>query len=307
MNSKKETILIAGGTGMVGSALLRWINYSKYDVILLSRLNKEIDKAGISIVKWDPDNLTIDRLSNVDHVINLSGAGIADMRWTKDRKSTIISSRVNSASTLEKYIKSLKIKPKSYISASAVGYYGDCGAQVLTENSRSGDEFLSECCVKWEKAAISAGTQCNRTVILRIGIVLSALGGALPKMIMTKKLGIFSYFGNGQQFCPWIHINDLCRLILTTLEDNNFSGVYNAVAPEQITNKEMIEQIKLKLSSKAFVISVPQFVLKLILGEMANVVLNSNRVISDRIQSSMFTYHFTKVGDAVKDVMDKSI
>ncbi|MBK9737679.1 MAG: NAD-dependent epimerase/dehydratase family protein [Saprospiraceae bacterium] len=176
MSNKKETILIAGGTGLVGNALLGWIDYKKYDVILLSRLIGGNSKSGVNIVKWDPDTLTIDILPQVDHVINLAGAGIADMRWTESRKSVLVSSRVNSALTLEKYIKSLKTKPKTYISASAVGYYGDRGSEILTEASCPGDEFMSECCIKWENAARAAGAECNRTVILRIGIVLSVLG-----------------------------------------------------------------------------------------------------------------------------------
>ena len=307
MSSKKETILIAGGTGLVGNALLHWIDFKKYEVILLSRLNRGNAKSGVKIVIWDPDTLTIDILPQVDHVINLAGAGIADMRWTESRKSVLVSSRVNSALTLEKYIKTLKTKPKTYISASAVGYYGDRGSEILTETSSPGDEFMSECCIKWENAAISAGGECNRTVILRIGIVLSILGGALPKMLMTRHLGIYNYFGKGQQFYPWIHISDLCRLIVTALEDKTFSGVYNAVAPEHITNKEMMKQIKLQLSSLGFMVSVPELVLQCTLGEMAKVVLNSNRVISDRIKSTKFTYQFTKVGEAVKDIIKKKI
>ncbi|MBK9737680.1 MAG: DUF1731 domain-containing protein [Saprospiraceae bacterium] len=124
---------------------------------------------------------------------------------------------------------------------------------------------------------------------------------------MTRHLGIYNYFGKGQQFYSWIHINDLCRLIVTALEDKTFSGVYNAVAPEHITNKEMMKQIKLQLSSVGFLVSVPELVLQYTLGEMAKVVLNSNRVISDRIKSTKFTYQFTKVGEAVKDIIKKKI
>ena len=305
--SNKQTILIAGGDGLVGKHLVNIIDTSKYHVIILSRKKKTSYQAGVEYAVWDTDKKTIDDIPSPDHIINLAGAGIADQRWTDQRKAELIASRVNSAETIKKYLKLHKIHPMTYVSASAVGYYGDRGTEILTENSLPGNEFLSECCVAWEKAAWDAGALCSRTIILRIGIVMSSLGGALPKMLMTKKLGIFNYFGKGDQYYPWIHITDLSRLCLESIENQQFNGIYNAVAPQQLTNKEMMKDIMQTGGMKGLLIPAPEFSLRWMLGEMANVVLNSDRIMSDRLFNSGFNFEHNKVGEAVVHVLQKNI
>lgn len=303
----KEIILIAGGTGLVGNALVKAIDKQKYDIVLLSRTSKKSDNEGIKYVEWSPASCTIEKCPEPDYIINLAGAGIADQRWTESRKKELVLSRVNSAKTLKNFIYTLNKKPKVYVSASAVGFYGHRGDELLSESSTSGDEFMSECCIAWEKSANDAGKLCDRTVILRIGIVLSTLGGALPKMLMTKNLGVLNYFGSGNQYYPWIHIEDLVNLILTAMESSSFLGVYNAVAPDEVTNKGMMASIKEKLDIAGFLLPAPTFALRIALGEMANVVLNSNRVVSERLPSSGFTFLFRNSGDAVKDVVARNI
>jgi uncharacterized protein len=174
--SNKQIILIAGGDGLVGRHLVNIIDTSKYHVIILTRKKKISQQAGVEYAVWDTGKKTIDDIPKPDHIINLAGAGIADQRWTEQRKTELIESRVNSAETIKNYLKLHNIHPVTYVSASAVGYYGDRGNEILTENSLPGNEFLSECCVAWEKAAFDAGTHCSRTIILRIGIVMSSLG-----------------------------------------------------------------------------------------------------------------------------------
>lgn len=305
--SNKQTILIAGGDGLVGKHLVNIIDTSKYHVIILSRKKKISHQTGVEYAIWDTDKKTIDDIPSPDHIINLAGAGIADQRWTDQRKKELIASRVNSAETIKNYLKLHKIHPTTYVSASAVGYYGDRGTEILTENSLPGNEFLSECCIAWEKAAEDAGALCSRTIILRIGIVMSSLGGALPKMLMTKNLGVFNYFGKGNQYYPWIHITDLSRLCLESIENQQFNGVYNAVAPQQLTNKEMMKDIMQTGGMKGLLVPAPEFSLRWMLGEMANVVLNSDRILSGRLLNSGFNFEHDKVGEAVVHVLQKNI
>ncbi len=303
----KETILIAGGTGLVGNALVKAIDSSKYNIILLSRSARKSHADHIKYVTWSPFDGTIEKCHEPDYIINLAGAGIADQRWTEKRKNELVLSRVNSAKTLKCFIFKQDKKPKVYISASAVGYYGHRGNEVLTESSIAGNEFMSECCVAWEKSADDAAKLCDRKVTLRIGIVLSTLGGALPKMLMTKNIGILNYFGSGDQYYPWIHIEDLVRLILSSMESEAFSGIFNAVAPNEVTNKNMMASIKEKLNIFGLLLSAPTFALRIALGEMANVILNSNRVISERLPSTGFIFNFNNSGDAVKDLIGRKI
>lgn len=303
---KKQKILIAGGSGLVGTALVAALDKSKYDITILSRSARQSTTEGISFASWDTTAGTIDYNDIPDHVINLAGAGIADARWTDARKRELINSRVDAAATLESFFKLKNIKPKTYISASAVGYYGDSGDRLLDESSSPGSEFMSECCIAWENAATAAGRYADRSVIIRISLVLTTLGGALPKMLMTKVLGIYNYFGNGEQYYAWTHIDDLCRLFVYAIENDNMKDTYNNVAPQQITNKAMMQDIKTQLGGLA-VLSAPAFALRIMLGEMANVVLNSNRAISTRIQNTGFQYNYTDAGLAVKDCVDRKV
>jgi uncharacterized protein (TIGR01777 family) len=305
--SSKEVIWIAGGDGLVGKHLVNLIDKNKYHVIVLSRKPKVSHQSGIEFKVWNTDLQTIEPSPSPNHIINLAGAGIADERWTAKRKALLISSRVNSALTIRKYLETNKINPKTYISASAVGFYGHRNDELLTEDSHPGSEFMSECCVLWEDAAKEVGSLCQRTVILRIGIVMSMLGGALPKMLMTEKVGIFNYFGSGNQYYPWIHISDLSTLIITSIENTNYSGIYNAVSPQEITNKNMMSQIMQSIESDGLLMSAPSFMLKLLLGEMSAVVLNSNRVSAQKLLTTGFDFQFTDTGSAVNDVLRKRI
>lgn len=307
MGVSKQVIWIAGGTGLVGHHLVNTLDHNIYDIYLLSRSKGKKNRNGVTYICWDPALSHIDDAPEPDHIINLAGAGIADARWTNARKQELVDSRIDSALTIQKYLQKNQWQPKTYISASAVGYYGDRGAEVLTETSTPGKEFMSDCCVQWESAANQAGVLAERCVILRIGIVLSTLGGALPKMLMTKSVGIFNYFGNGKQYYPWIHIDDLCRMMVFALKNDDMKGVYNAIAPEQITNKNMMLSIKTALDTPGILMPAPAFGLQLLLGEMAHVVLNSNRVSALKIISSGFTFRFEEVGYAVSDVVDKGI
>lgn len=306
MASKKH-ILIAGGTGLVGKRLLHFLSPEKYVITLLSR-NPRQRQDGIVMAKWDTASGYMDpALKSADIIINLAGEGIADKLWTTRRKKELIDSRVQSTDLLNTWIQSLDKAPELYLSASAVGFYGHRGTASLTETSESGNEFLSQCCQLWEEAAIRVKPNVSREVILRIGIVLSMKGGALPKMLMTRFSGFLSCFGNGLQYYPWIHIDDLCSVMAEAVENDRFDGVYNAVAPQEITQKDMMKEISGALGLFKFIIPVPAILLKLAMGEMSKVVLNSNRVIPEKLIQEGFRFSFTSCGEAVKDLLGRKI
>ncbi len=304
--TSKQVVLIAGGSGLVGKKLIELLDKDKYQIVILSRTSKKPVNIELQYAIWDTEKLFIEPIPNPDHIINLAGAGIADQWWTKNRKKELISSRVESANTIKEYLKNHDLKPSTYISASAVGYYGDRGNELLAEDSIAGDDFLSECCIKWEKAASDVANLCRRMVLLRIGIVLTLEGGALPKMLLTKQLGIFNYFGNGRQYCPWIHIDDLCRMIIQCIENPSYNGIYNAVAPQQITNKDMMKEIMDDNGMKGVLLPAPSFSLRILLGEMADVVLNSTRVSATKVVNTGFKFNHTWVGKAVSSLLEKS-
>jgi uncharacterized protein (TIGR01777 family) len=302
----KETILLAGGTGLVGSRLLELIDYSKYKVHILSR-KKKPDSEHINYFTWDFKNMEIESGAvDVDYIINFTGAGIADSRWTDSRKKLLISSRVDSARLIKQGLEKSKHRPKAYISASAVGFYGDRGNEKLTELSPPGSGFMAECCEQWEDSAKKLKDLVDRLVINRIGIVLSTKGGALPKILMTKAVGVYNYFGSGNQYYSWIHIDDLCRGFLRNITDDSMSGIYNAVAPKPLTNKDFTIDIKNALGGIA-ALPAPKFGLRLLLGEMADVVLNSNRVYPTKLESENFRYDYADLGLAVQDLVSRNV
>jgi len=298
------SVLIGGGSGLVGARLTAKLTAKGYHVHILSRSKKTSDNPLVTYHRWDLDTMSIDeKATNVDHIINLTGAGIADARWTDKRKQVLISSRVNSAKLILKNLEETGHRPKSYISASAVGYYGDRGQELLTEQSDAGTGFMSECCVAWEEAALLLKPMVDRHIINRIGIVLSSKGGALPKILMTRP--ILSYFGDGHQYYPWIHIDDLCEVFIEGVEHTDMKGVYNATTLLPVTNKEFTKQIQKAIGG--LVLPAPAFALRLAMGEMADVVLNSNRVIPEELSKQSFKYKFTDLGTAVKDLQERKI
>ena len=298
-----STILIAGGSGLIGSRLTQLLTEAGYRVHILSRKQRPSSEQ-VHYFQWDFATMTIDTAAvEVDYIINLTGAGIADARWTNSRKKVLVSSRVKAAELIKQGLTESAHKPKAYISASAVGYYGDRGSEVLTERSAAGQGFMADCCVAWEDAATTMTPLVDRLVINRIGIVLSKLGGALPKIMMTRP--VFSYFGDGKQYYPWIHIDDVCRIFMDSITDSNRSGIYNAVSPTPLTNKQFTSDIKAELGG--VVVPAPVFALRLALGEMANVVLNSNNVIPERLTASGQKWQYPDLGAAVADLVERNI
>ncbi len=300
--AQRPVVLIAGGTGLIGSRLSVLLEDAGYAVRHLSR--KAQPDGRFPAFAWNPDSGHIDEhaLDGVLAVINLAGAGIADKPWTKGRKEIIISSRVRSASLLRDAIARRSERPLAYLSGGAIGFYGNRGDEWLYEDSEPGQGFLSESCIAWEKAAHDLESTGVRTVIFRIGLVLSTAGGALPKLLLPLRFGLSPYFAHGKQWYSWIHIDDLCKMFLFALEKQNLSGIFNAVGPQPVTNAAFAKILPIATGKKALVCPVPALALRIGMGEMADTVLFSTRVSSQKIQKEGFEYDFPEPGPALSDL-----
>ncbi len=300
-------ILITGGTGLIGTRLIHLLG-SEHTINVLTRSPRP-SQGNVHYYKWNPKEQVMDvaALEDIDAIINLAGAGIADKRWTEDRKNVILKSRVDSAATLAKYIIANKSKPKVYIGASAVGYYGDRSDNRLIESDGPGTGFLADVTVAWEKAHQQVSDMIERSVILRIGIVLSTKGGALKEILKPTALGAYGYFGNGQAYYSWIHIDDICGIMIAALSDNKYDGLYNGSAPEPLTNKALVQAVKKGKNGIGLVMPVPELALKLTMGDMTQMLTNSTRAIPKKMIDQKYDYKFTNAADAVRDLIDKKI
>ncbi len=285
-------ILITGGTGLVGKRLTQLLIAKNHEVVILSRNPKNKHE-----FKWDISSNYIDEkaLKNTNYIIHLAGAGIADERWTKDRKQVLIHSRVKTTNLLFKKVNELKIDLKGFISASGIGYYGAITSEaIFKETDKSGTDFLADVCQKWEQAAHQFSTKNIPVTILRTGIVLSAKGGALDKM----KTPIISPLGSGNQHIPWIHIDDLCYMYIQSIEDN-LIGIFNAVAPESHTSKTFSKALAKSLKRPYLGIGVPSIMLRVLFGELAVILLEGTRISSKKIEKNGYSFRFKTLKKAL--------
>lgn len=258
---------------------------------------------------WDPvaGQIDVRALENVDAVINLAGEGIADKRWTPARKQALIDSRVRSAAVLREAIDRMPTKPKVYVSASAIGFYGDSGEKEVVETDLPADaSFMVQCCGEWEKAANSLRETGVRTVIFRIGIVLATEGGALAEILRPMRLGIAGYFADGRAWWSWIHRTDLCRLFIWAVEHEQAAGTFNAVAPNPVRNRHLLRALVAARRQPALQLPAPAFALQVMLGERAAVVLNSNRVSGAKVVQAGFEFDFSHIEEAFGDLCRKA-
>ena len=296
--------LITGGTGLVGQKLSQLLIDNGHSVSILSRSAKR--DTSVNFFRWDLKNDYVDpeALKNVDCLIHLAGAGIADKKWTSARRKEIIDSRVNPLSLLAEGFEEVSEFPKTIVSASAIGIYGfDTGETKLKEDSKKGKDFISDVVIQWEKAVdVFAKKMDCRAVKLRIGIVLDVDGGALPSLAMAVKMGVGSAIGDGQQWLSWIHVDDLNKMFLVASENRGMSGAFNAVAPNPARNEEMVNVIAKVLKKPNWAPKVPGFVLKTILGSRAQLVLGGNNVSSEKILDTGFTFEFDNLESALTEL-----
>ena len=304
-----QTVLITGGTGLVGKELRRYLVSKGYKVIVLGRQlamgNRQQAIKNLSFAKWDVKKKEIDitALQQADYIIHLAGAGVMDKKWTEDYKKEIISSRVNSAKLIVESLKNNTNKVKAVISAGAIGWYQP-GENIHTEDEAADDNFLGQTCKLWEESMEPVVQLNKRLVKLRIGIVLSKDGGALKEFITPLKFGIATILGNGKQVISWIHIKDLCNLFLFAIENEQLNGVYNAVAPKPVNNKTLTLALAEKMKGKFYLpVHVPAFILKLMLGGRSIEILKSSAVSCKKILDAGFNFQFNNIETALEDAI----
>ncbi len=307
------TILITGGTGLIGRALTTHLTRLGYQVIILTRdPAKAKPLPGVRYASWDIGRGTIDAaaLAEADALVHLAGAGVAEKRWSEKRKKEIVDSRVDSGALLVKAIGELPNKIKVVVGASAIGYYGPDPAVPNTapfqETDQPNDDFLGRTCVLWENS-LHPLKERLRLVQGRIGIVLANDGGAMEEFRKPLKFGIATILGNGKQVISWIHVDDVIRFITFAIEHESIHGVYNLVAPVPVSNKELIMETAKQFRGKYFIpVYVPSFALKLALGDMSIEVLKSATVSSKKLQLSGFTFLHPSVSNAVTALAGKA-
>jgi uncharacterized protein (TIGR01777 family) len=301
---KNLSVLITGGSGLIGKYLTTTLQAKGYKVSHLSRNIKQ--QADERVFFWDPLKGLIDpeSLDGIDFIIHLAGANIGEKRWTVSRKKEILESRVGSARFLHASIVERGIPLKGFISASATGIYGSGpSSKIFNEQDSPSNDFLGSVCKQWEQAADLYSNSGIRTVKIRSAVVLEKNDSALSKLMMPGKYGFLIQTGRGSQYMPWIHINDLCNIYLKAIEDHLMTGSYNAVAPQHVTHSEFIHLLAKTMNIPVFPLPVPGIILRSLLGEMSEVILKGNRVSSEKIQLAGYSFLFSSLKDALENVL----
>ena len=307
-------ILLLGCTGFIGKSLIPRLISEGHELCLISRkninqlnINSSFDKIAflkLNLAKeesWSDINL-LNQLQSCEGIINLSGEPITDKRWSEEQKLEIENSRINTTSYLMKNLKTNKINPKVIINASAIGFYGTSLDKIFDETSPGGEDFLANLCKNWEKAA-SQKPFFTRLVILRIGIVLGLKGGALGKMLPIFKLGLGGPIGDGNQWMSWIHIEDLCNIIVNAIKDKKYSGIINAVSPQPVKMKEFSSMLA-KCLQRPNLLPVPGATLKLILGDGAKLLLEGQKIKSIKL-NNFFKFKYPLLEEAISSLTKK--
>jgi uncharacterized protein (TIGR01777 family) len=300
-----KNVLITGASGLVGTRLTTLLMQKGYQI---SHLSRSSSRGLIRTFLWDANEGTIENgaLDNVDTIVHLAGAGIADKRWSASRKREILESRTKSSELLFQKLKQNEHNVKTFVSASAIGIYGDAGPEkVFTEDDQPAEDFLADVVKQWEESVSKIESLGIRVVKIRIGILLSEIGGALAEMVKPIKWGVGSPLGSGEQMMSWIHMDDVCRIFIKAIEDESMNGVYNAVTPNPVTNKELTKVIARVLNKPLWLPNVPEFALKLVLGEMADLVLKGSKISAKKIQDSNFEFEYPELVSAIKDLLTK--
>ena len=303
-------ILVTGGSGFIGKKLCAEFKKSAHNIFVTSRRGGSSE----DILIWNPPQLISSNIiSNIDVVINLAGEPIAPKRWTEDRKRSILASRINATRAIVRSIERSDTKPKLLISASAVGYYGAHEDEIITEEIPAASDYLADVCVRWEAEALKAEELGVRVVTVRLGGVLEADGGALAQMVPVFKFFLGGPLGNGNQWFPWIHLDDVVGIIIYALENEDVSGPVNATAPDPVTNKEFSNVLG-RVLGRPSCLTVPAFVVEYMLGELSSVLLTGQRVVPEKILKAGYKFKYPELNEALtaifhtkEQVVDKII
>jgi uncharacterized protein (TIGR01777 family) len=304
-----QTVLITGGTGMVGQSLTNLLLAKGYEVIVLTRQKKQSSRTHFSYAQWDVKKGWIDpsAIAAADYIIHLAGEGVADKRWTTARKKAILDSRVDSSALIVKSLKDNPNKVKAIVAASAIGWYGPDNEKSIqtgfVETDPVDSSFLGDTCKLWEESMHPVKEMGIRLVTIRIGIVFNNKGGALAEFIKPARFGAAAILGDGKQMISWIHQQDLNRLLLFALEQEQVIGVYNAVAPDPVNNATLTKAIVQRFHKWSIPFNVPSFILKIMLGEMSVEVLKSAKVSAAKIIAAGFSFDYASMDEALDDLL----
>lgn len=294
---------------MVGRHLSRFLLQQGYRVLVLTRTPGSTERNGIGYRHWDPATGTVaaDAIAEADFIVHLAGAGVADKRWTRKRKIEIRESRTRGSETLVQALRTIPNKVQAVVSASAIGWYGPDNGTAFTEEAPAASDFLGTTCSLWENSIAPVAERGIRLVRLRIGIVLSNEGGAFPAFRKPLRMGIAPILGSGEQIISWIHVHDLCRMFVFAMEQPALSGVFNAVAPHPVSNKELMLDLAQQLRGKAYIpVPVPAFALRLLMGEMSVELLKSCTVSSQKISAAGFQFVYPTLHAAVHELITET-
>jgi uncharacterized protein (TIGR01777 family) len=310
-----QTVLITGGTGLIGKALMKHLTTKGYKVVVLTRkkpqaASNKIQNENVEYAEWNIATQTIDvkAIQKAAHIIHLAGARVMDKRWSEAYKKEIVESRTKSSELIFNTLKNNSNSVKTIVSASAIGWYGPdiVAGKYFVETDSADKSFLGETCRLWEASIEPVEQVGKRLVKLRTGIVFSNEGGAFVEFKKPLQFGVAAILGNGKQIISWIHIDDLCKLYINAIENEKLSGSYNAVAPQPVANKQLIVEIAKKIKGKFFIPAhVPEFVLKIILGEQSIEVLKSTTVSCEKIKQTGFAFLYPTVETALAQLCDK--
>ncbi len=300
-----EAVLITGGSGLIGTRLTTLLQKEGFEVMHLSRKAKNSDT--VKVYQWNISKNLIEEeaVSRADHIINLAGANVAEKRWTKEFKNEILQSRVQGVNTLRQALSRIPNKVKTFISASAIGYYGDRDNELLTENISPASDFLGATCVLWEAAAQSVAKLGIRTTLLRTGIVLSKQGGALEPLMKSIQFGVAPVIGSGKQYYSWIHIDDICRMYIHAISNENISGVYNGVAPTPLSYIDLINAVSDAMGKRKINAPVPLWLLLLLKGDFVKSLISSAKCSSKKNTDTGFVFEFPTLKQALHDLLKK--
>ena len=302
-----QTVLITGGTGMIGKQLTKHLSDKGYAIIILTRkmpVSKPVN-SNTSYALWNVAEQTIDvkALQKADYIIHLAGAGVVDKKWTPEYKQEIVTSRTRSSALLLHTLQNNNHQVKAFVSASAIGWYGEDPApdkEGFTENDLAAPGFLGDTCKLWEESVEPIEKLSIRLVKIRIGIVLSNAGGALAEFKKPIQVGIAGILANGNQLVSWIHIDDLCRAFIAGIENQQMNGTYNAVAPKPVTNETLTIELAKALKGRFYIpLHVPKFILKIMLGDRSIEVLKSTTVNGEKIRDTGFTFLYPTITAAI--------